>query len=64
MKILFNLLFLCLAITSCVDKKNIATFDTYEDGISIEKFDTLIVDENRFNQNNIIYKVGKIFTFS
>lgn len=32
-------------------------------GILAEKFDSTVVDENKFNHNNIIYKVGSIFKY-
>ncbi|SMG38699.1 hypothetical protein SAMN05661096_02561 [Marivirga sericea] len=34
-----------------------------DDGIMVEKFDSTIIDENRFNQNNDIFKVGNSFKY-
>lgn len=34
-----------------------------DDGIWVEKFDSIMVDENKYNHNNIIYKVGNSFTY-
>ena len=34
-----------------------------EDGISVEKFDSTNVDQNRFTENNITFKEGTIFTY-
>ena len=36
---------------------------TDDDGIWVEKFDSIIVDENKYNHNNIIYKVGNSFKY-
>ncbi len=34
-----------------------------EDGICIEQFDSSNSDANRFTENNIVYKAGKVFTY-
>ncbi len=34
-----------------------------EDGISVEKFDSTNVDQNRYTQNNITFKEGAVFTY-
>lgn len=34
-----------------------------DDGILVEKFDSTVVDENRYNHNNTIYKVGHSFIY-
>jgi hypothetical protein len=61
---LVALIFLCLTDLFCKAQKNCEKFVTDDDGIVVEEFDTSNIDENRFNQNNNIYKVGKKFTFS
>lgn len=64
MKKLINLTFLCLIILSCKAQKSIEKFEIDDDGITVEKFDSSNVDENRYNHNNNIYKIEKKFTFS
>ena len=64
MKKTFQFIFLYLTVLSCSAQKNIEKFDTDDDGISVEKFDTINVNDNRYNQNNVIYKVGRKFTFN
>ncbi|MES1218456.1 MAG: hypothetical protein ABUT20_23315 [Bacteroidota bacterium] len=61
---LFTITFLCLAFLSCTAQNGIEKFETDDDGITVEKFESTNVDENRYNQNNSIYKVGRKFTFS
>lgn len=39
-------------------------FETDNDGIVVEKIDTTNKDENRYNLNNKIYKVGRKFSFN
>ncbi|MDO1512386.1 hypothetical protein Q2T41_06940 [Maribacter confluentis] len=34
-----------------------------DDGILVEKFDSTVDDENRYNHNNVIYKVGNCFKY-
>lgn len=74
MKILYILvLFLFASFVSCRSKpeKNAKTDEirkNYElmaddDGILVEKFDSTVVDENRYNHNNTIYKVGNSFKY-
>tara|TARA_R110002012_G_scaffold321751_1_gene551193 strand:+ start:1126 stop:1986 length:861 start_codon:yes stop_codon:yes gene_type:complete len=74
MKILNTLVIFFLAIlTSCQSKpektvKSEKTQKEYEliaddDGILVEKFDSTNVDENRYNHNNKIYKVGNSFKY-
>ena len=53
-----------MTILSCKAQKSIEKFEIDDVGITVEKFDSSNVDENRYNQNNKIYKVGKKFTFS
>ncbi len=66
---LINILIFLLLVTfaSCQSKPKQVEKD-YEliaddDGILAEKFDSTIVDENRYNHNNIIYKVGNSFKY-
>ncbi len=44
-------------------KKNY-TLVSDDDGILVEQFDSTLVDENKYNHNNTIYKVGNSFTYS
>ena len=64
MKKIFQLIFLYLTTLSCEAQNNIEKFETDDDGISVEKFDSTNVNDNRYNQNNSIYKVSRKFTFS
>ena len=64
MKKIFQILLLSLTTYSSLAQKKIEKFETDDDGISVEKFDTINVNDNRYNQNNLIYKVGRKFTFS
>jgi hypothetical protein len=34
-----------------------------DDGILVEKVDSTVTDQNRYNENNTIYKVGNSFTY-
>ena len=56
-----------LTFVSCQSKpeKNKKNYELIadDDGILAEKFDSTIVDENRYNNNNIIYKVGNSFKY-
>ncbi len=58
------LTFLCFTMLYGKAQSSIEKFETDNDGITVEKFDSSNIDENRYNQNNKIYKVGKKFTFS
>ena len=68
MKLTNILFFLFLvAFANCQSKSN-QVEKNYElfaddDGILVEKFDSTIVDENKYNHNNIIYKVGNSFKY-
>ncbi|GGG60438.1 hypothetical protein [Bizionia arctica] len=68
MKLINILIFLIIvSLSSCKSKpeqsKKNYELITENDGILIEKFDSTIVDENKYNQNNIIYKVGNSFKY-
>lgn len=71
LNILFFLLFASFVWCQSKPEKNVETEEirkNYEliaddDGILVEKFDSTIVDENRYNHNNIIYKVGNSFKY-
>lgn len=64
---LFGLLILCLA---CSEKptagKSIikdGEYSVIEEGIFVEKFAPEVTDENRYNLDNVIYKVGRTFVY-
>ena len=61
---LFTITFLCLTFQSCTAQKAIEKFETDDNGLTVEKFDATNIDENRYNQNNSVYRVGRKFTFS
>ncbi len=62
-------LILAVSIASGACQSNPENTKNYElvtdnDGILVEEFDSSVVDENKYNQNNEIYKVGSSFTYS
>lgn len=61
------LLAFVIALTSCTssEKKPQVSYDLISStsGISIEKFDKEIKDENKYNYNNEVFKVGTKFTY-
>jgi hypothetical protein len=58
------LILIYFTLIKCKSQTNQETFETDDDGITVEKFDSTDTDKNRFNRNNEIYTVGKKFTFS
>lgn len=54
----------CLLILSCKAQIKNESFETDNDGVTVEKLDSTNKDENRYNHNNLIYKVGRRFTFT
>lgn len=62
MKILYSTL--CLISLSCQAQHAAREFTLDDMAITVEKFDSLQKDQNRYNQDNEIYKVGKKFTFT
>lgn len=64
---LFGLLILCLACSEKPEsKKSIikdGEYSVIEEGIFVEKFAPEITDENRYNLDNLIYKVGRTFVY-
>ena len=59
-------LFLFVSIVSCQTKAKEKEKDyvlIMEDGISVEKFDSTNVDQNRFTANNITFSEGAAFTY-
>ena len=64
MRDFFLIVFSSLTILSCKAQSDLNKFEKDEDGITVEKFDPTIVDENRYNVDNVIYKVGRKFTFN
>lgn len=62
MKILYPTL--CLISLSCQAQQATQKFALDDMGITVEKFDSLQKDQNRYNQDNELYKVGKKFTFT
>ena len=74
---LILLIIFIITIQSCKDetKQNVTKFEekainfpTYEligedENIIVESFDSTVVDINKFNYNNIVFKVGNVFTY-
>ena len=60
----FILIFFCLTFFNCKSQQAIEQFISDDLGITVEKFDTINLNDNRYNENNKIYKVGKRFTFT
>jgi hypothetical protein len=61
----------CIALPGCKKKSEEAlsvarnyTLIQDDDGIWVEKFDSTITDEDRYNHNNVIYKVGRSFRYT
>lgn len=69
MKSLLTLyLLIIVGLTSCKVKKisqiqNKYQIVTDDDGILVEKFDSSIVDDDKYNHNNIVYKAGNKFKY-
>ena len=63
LKEIISVIIICLMMFAC-KSQNKVTYETYDDGIVIEKFDSSNKDENRYTLDNQIYKTWKIFTFS
>jgi len=71
MRILISILFcIGLLFASCKDadntsgeKNNTSDYSVIEDGILVEKIDSTITDENRYNLDNKIYTVGRKFIY-
>jgi hypothetical protein len=55
---------LCLISLSCQAQRSAQQFTLDDLAITVEKFDSLNKDQNRYNQDNTIYKVGRKFTFT
>lgn len=53
------LLFVC----SCNTSKQIQAFDLIAEKIFVEKFDTLNTNENKYNEDNVIFKPGTVFKY-
>ena len=53
-----------LLLISCSTKKNIKQYTTVDDGITVEKADSLIKYDELYNANNKIYPIGKTFNYS
>lgn len=60
--------FSCNQKLNTIEKKSITsknyTLTDLSDGILVEKFDTIIKDENKYNHNNKIFKVGNAFEYA
>ena len=55
---------LCFASLACQAQRSAQQFTLDDMAITVEKFDSLNKDQNRYNQDNELYKVGKKFTFT
>ena len=63
LKEIISAIIICLMMFACKSQNKVQTYEIYDDGIAIEKFDSLNKDENRYNSDNQIYKTWKTFTF-
>jgi len=63
--ILISVLFITFSSCQSIPEKEKKDYELSAEfgGILVEKFDSTIVDENRYNQNNIVYKVGNRFKY-
>jgi hypothetical protein len=64
MRKFIEIFFLCLTVLFCRAQKSTEKFEIDDDGITVEKFDSTDIDDNRYNKNNSIYKVSRKFIFS
>jgi hypothetical protein len=55
---------LCFVSLGCQAQRSTQQFTLDDMAITVEKFDSLNKDQNRYNQDNEVYKVGKKFTFT
>jgi hypothetical protein len=55
---------LCFISLSCQAQHPVPKFTLDDMAITVEKFDSLDKDDNRYNRDNKIYRVGRKFTFS
>lgn len=55
---------LCFVSIACQAQRSAQQFTLDDMAITVEKFDSLNKDQNRYNQDNEVYKVGKKFTFT
>lgn len=62
LKILYSAL--CFVSLACQAQRSAQQFTLDDLAITVEKFDSLNKDQNRYNLDNEIYKVGKKFTFT
>lgn len=62
MKLLYSTL--CLISLCCQAQRSAQKFTLDDMAITVEKFDSLDKDENRYNRDNKIYEVGRKFTFT
>ena len=62
LKILYSAL--CFVSLACQAQRSAQQFTLDDMAITVEKFDSLNKDQNRYNLDNDIYKVGKKFTFT
>ena len=55
---------LCLLSLTCQAQRSAQKFSLDDMTITVEKFDSLDKDANRYNRDNTIYRVGRNFTFA
>ncbi|WP_020404187.1 hypothetical protein [Gracilimonas tropica] len=57
---------LCCIVSGCSTTQKELSYElvTYSGDLKVEQFDSAVTDENRFNDNNIIYPVGASYTYS
>lgn len=63
--LLLFILFASFANAQSIGKQAESKYELIVDdsGIFVEKFDTIVVDENKYNHNNSMYKVGNSFKY-
>lgn len=58
------LFFFTISVSCQTESKDKDYVLVTEDGISVEKFDSTNVDQNRFTKNNITFSEGTVFTYN
>lgn len=61
--LLVVLLIACGDVKKTIEREKSDAYTVIEEGIFVEKFDSTIVDDNRYNFDNLVFKVGRTFVY-